>query len=257
MCEIFGLSANLKMHMNELLGEFFSHSTEHPDGWGMALFHRYGVNIEKEPIPAYKSQYLKVRLRQNISTNNMLAHIRLATKGTQIYENCHPFVYRDKSGRSWTLIHNGTIFHSPVLGKYLYQQEGHTDSERILLYFIDCLNAKIDEKGDSLKKKERFQILEDAIANIAERNKLNLLIFDGEVLYSHSNFKGSLHKKSFDEGVVIATSPLTISGWEPVAFNTLEAYKDGVLLFQGEDHGHEYIFCEEDAKYLHLDYANL
>ena len=77
-----------------------------------------------------------------------MAHIRLATIGDVDYENCHPFVKRDCGGRVWTLIHNGTIFNCPLLDGYVHRQEGSTDSERIFLYLIDCID-------NETKKKER------------------------------------------------------------------------------------------------------
>lgn len=38
MCELFGVSSGKKLILNELLSTFFSHGTEHPNGWGMAFF---------------------------------------------------------------------------------------------------------------------------------------------------------------------------------------------------------------------------
>ena len=71
-----------------------------------------------------------------------LAHIRLATIGNVEQDNCHPFTAVDNSGRTWTLIHNGTIFESDNIGKYVFLQKGETDSERILLYIVDSINKK-------------------------------------------------------------------------------------------------------------------
>lgn len=119
MCELFGASSREKVPVNALLREFYSQSREHPDGWGMAVFYDNAVNLEKEPLPAYKSTYLKERLRHNLSVHNMIAHIRKATVGALEFENCHPFVKRDNFGRSWTLAHNGTIFDCPALTPYV------------------------------------------------------------------------------------------------------------------------------------------
>ena len=59
MCELFGLSALNKYEANEYLHSFYAHSTHHPHGWGLACIGRNGALIEKESIPAYKSNYLK------------------------------------------------------------------------------------------------------------------------------------------------------------------------------------------------------
>ena len=142
MCEIFGITAYRKVRANELLREFFSHSSEHRDGWGLVGFDDGYPSVEKEPVTAKDSAYLKARLAGEISAAHMAAHIRRATCGTQEYENTHPFVRRDAYGRAWTLVHNGHIFEAPVLRQYLDVQKGATDSERILCYIAD--EASVD-----------------------------------------------------------------------------------------------------------------
>lgn len=91
----------------------------------MAFFYGNAVSLEKQPEATYKSIYLKQRLRVNIEVDKMIAHIRLATRGSMEYENTHPFVQRDNSDRSWTLAHNGTIFES---------------EEKMRLLFLDYAN---------------------------------------------------------------------------------------------------------------------
>ena len=145
MCELFGVSANRKIKVNSLLKEFFSHSSEHPNGWGIAVFDGNNVSIEREPVKAGNSLYLRNRLTARFEVSNMLAHIRRATVGTEMYTNTHPFSKTDESGRTWTLIHNGTIFESPQLSPYQYKQEGTTDSERILLYIVEHVNRRFLE----------------------------------------------------------------------------------------------------------------
>jgi hypothetical protein len=41
--------------------------------------------------------------------------------------------------------------------------------------------------------------------------------------------------------LVVSTKPLDERAWEPVPLNTLLAYRGGVLLYEGEPHGNEYI----------------
>lgn len=110
MCELFGLCAAEKYRVNELLDVFFHHSTEHKHGWGLAVFYGKGVSMEKEPVRALDSLYLRQRMTREIAGTNLLAHIRLATIGRIEYANCHPFIWDDNSGRTWTMIHNGTLF---------------------------------------------------------------------------------------------------------------------------------------------------
>jgi glutamine amidotransferase len=109
MCEIYGFSGNREKELNTDLREFYSHANEHPNGWGLALLGRQETQIIRETNRADQSEYLHELLSESIVAKTALAHIRLATIGNVEYENCHPFVGTDNSGRSWALIHNGTV----------------------------------------------------------------------------------------------------------------------------------------------------
>ena len=96
MCELFGVSSARKIQVNPYLKVLVSHSSDHPHGWGIANFFGSSVSIEKEPKTAWCSDYLQSRLAHPINASNMIAHIRLATRGGMSYENCHPFVSWDR-----------------------------------------------------------------------------------------------------------------------------------------------------------------
>lgn len=257
MCELFGVSSAQKVRLNEPLKEFFSHSVNHPHGWGMATFYENSVSLEKEPIQASNSFYLKQRLRYKLEARNMIAHIRLATVGTMEYENSHPFVKRDNYERSWTLAHNGTIFDYSKLNPYIQHQEGQTDSERILLYMITEINRKQTKKKRMLRAPERFALLDHLICDMAVGNKINLLIYDGELMYVHTNYANSLYINQSEETALLATVPLSEGNWEPVPFTTLCAYREGQRVFTGTNHGNEYKDNARDMKYLFADFAKL
>ena len=95
MCELFGVTANRKIKINDLLSRFFEHSVEHRNGWGLAFLDHNSVSIEKEPIRASDSLYLKNRLTGRIETSRCMAHIRKATMGDVSFSNTHPFSKRD------------------------------------------------------------------------------------------------------------------------------------------------------------------
>lgn len=252
MCELFGVSSPVKLQLNSLLREFFSHGYDHPDGWGIAFFDNGGASVEKEPVNSCRSDYLKYRLKPDIYAANMIAHIRLATKGSHKYENTHPFVRNDFSGRTWTLAHNGTIFESDSLNPFFSIQEGQTDSERILLYMIDRLNALTP-----VSAADRFQLMDEVLCEITPSNKVNLLVFDGELLYVHTNYANSLHMRREGAGMLFSTNPLGDGSWEPVPMNTLLAFRNGTLKFTGTNHGHEYFYSPAQSRHLYLDYAQL
>lgn len=257
MCELFGLTGPDEITVNEYLEAFISHSTDHPNGWGLAIFCGKEVNIEKEPVAAFRSSYLKERLKTPLRAANMMAHIRFATRGHIAYENCHPFVRHDKSGRTWTFMHNGTIFNCPLLSKYIYTQSGQTDSERILLYLIDRINEETEKQGHALKDSERFDVVDSVVLAITAHNKVNFMLYDGSMLYVHDNLKGSLFAHRIGRSLLFATTPLNNKIWESVEPCRLQAYKNGRHVLSGTAHPNEYIENPEDMKLIFLDYAQL
>lgn len=255
MCELFGVSSGKKMVLNELLSEFFSDGREHPNGWGMAFFYGNAVSLEKQPEAAHKSAYLRHRLQSKVEADKMIAHIRLATRGSINYENTHPFVMRDKKDRTWTLAHNGTIFDCDVLNSFVNRQQGQTDSERILTYIVDQIN--LEEEKKELSQKERFRLIDRILCEITPENKVNLLLFDSELMYVHTNYQNSLYRCQKGDAVVISTRPLDNDLWQGIPMNTLIAYKDGRQIYTGTNHKNEFVDSEEKMRLLFLDYADL
>ena len=240
MCELFGMSAARSCDVGPLLAEFFSYSDRHPHGWGLALLYPDAVSLEKEPVPACRSDYLKRRLTAPVEVQNCIAHIRLATRGCLEYANTHPFIKRDAGGRPWTLAHNGTIFDSPLLEPYCRTQQGKTDSERILLYLVDRVNAAAAQAGRTLAAAERFAVVDDVVCALAPHNKVNLLIFDGELFYAHTNMAGTLYFRQEQGQTFFATTPLAGLEWRPLPFTILTGWQNGVQRFTGTNHGQEY-----------------
>ena len=48
MCEIYGFSGNRKKELNNDLSEFYSHSDEHPNGWGLAFFDEQKIDYDNK-----------------------------------------------------------------------------------------------------------------------------------------------------------------------------------------------------------------
>lgn len=257
MCELFAFSGKRAVQLNTYLREFTSHSLQHPDGWGLAVFYNDAVNLEKEPISAANSVYLRERLRHKIVAQNMVGHIRLASRGSLSYENSHPFVQNDDSKRTWTLIHNGTIFDSQILDAYKTVQEGQTDSERILCYIVDCMNQLMKTLKHKPNSEERFLLLDKIVQEIAPHNKLNLIIYDGELFYVHTNTRGTLYMKEIDEGIIFATVPLDKEEWKPVPFMQLLAFKNGEICKRGTKHTGEYVSNPDERVIQSRDFSCL
>ena len=261
MCEMLGISARRRHEANATLREFFSHAERHPHGWGLARFDERGAlvapGVEKEPVKATVSEHLRYLLDDKIDDPTVLAHIRFATVGTMEYENCHPFTGMDNSGRVWTLVHNGTIFAGASLNDYMGLQFGETDSERVLLHLIARIDRAQIRRGRPLTEEERFDVLSSAIGALAKGNKLNLLVFDGAVLYAHTNFRGSLHFLKEDGAVTLSTNPLSQGDWKPVPFTRLVAIKGGEFVCEGPSHGNEYIYNPDDYRFVYMNFARL
>jgi glutamine amidotransferase len=186
-----------------------------------------------------------------------MAHIRYATIGNVMYQNCHPYVKKDHYGRNWVLVHNGTIFEFADLNPYVKQQQGDTDSERVLWYLVDRLEDAEDALERPMSREERFGLLSALIGDLAKGNKLNLLLYDGEQLYVHTNYQNSLYYLKTDSGLLFSTQPLSREAWKLVPFTTLLAVSDGEVVLRGENHKNEYVDSEENMKYLYQIFSDL
>lgn len=236
MCELLGFSSAHETDIREYLKTFFSHGIHNPHGWGFMRENHGIMEIIKEAVSSAESQKISEIIAETLPQRITLAHIRLATVGSIKMDNCHPYSQTDYSGRCWTLIHNGTIYSGKQLMKYLYTQTGDTDSERISLALID----EINEKQPKIAK-QRFDIADNFVVSLSKRNKLNLMIYDGELLYVHQNMKDTLYYKSENDSIVFSTKPLDNENWEPYPMAKLCAFHAGEKVFEGTKHDH--IFC--------------
>ena len=134
---------------------------------------------------------------------------------------------------------------------------GDTDSERVLLHLVERINHAQNHLHRALNEKERFDVLFTEIVVLAKRNKLNLLIFDGEVLYAHCNFRDTLHVCQEDDVVTFSTRALSVGRWESVPFTSLIAAKDGEIIRTSPPHGNEYIYNPDDYRLVYMDFARL
>ena len=85
---------------------------------------------------------------------------------------------------------------------------------------------------------------------MALANKLNLIVYDGEQMYVHTNYKGSLHYLKTENSVFISTQALDSNDWEEVPLNTLISFSNGELLFEAKPHSFEYVETEEQLRFI-------
>ena len=245
MCELFALNAKEPIEANECLRTFFSHSELHPHGWGIAWRDEGGVSLVKEPVRAIDSERLGELLRAPLRHTHMLAHIRLATIGVTHRHNCHPFVEEDESGLEWVMIHNGTVFNDALTTGYERLEEGNTDSERVILFLMDLLDAAEQRHGGELDFAERFEVLGSALAKLSNGNKLNIILDDGTYLYVHTNtMNKTLYVRQSPGVALFSTQPLDDDpAWEPLPTARLQAYRDGELVREAAPHGNIFVEC--------------
>lgn len=236
MCELLGIYAAKPTQTAEYLKAFYAHSVFHPHGWGIM----YGQHqIMKEPVRACDSAKLAALIEQLPPQKLVLGHIRFATVGRVRVENCHPYTGTDLSGRTWTLIHNGTIFSGKLNFQYFKKQTGDTDSERLFLALLDTVNESLCRGASS--DKERFETVSRFIASNASRNKLNLMIYDGDMLYVHKNMKNTLSYKKLPDGFVFSTQPLDNSEWISFPMAQTIAFQNGKELYRSRPHKGIYV----------------
>ncbi len=248
MCELYGFSGSREQNLTPYLLEFFSHGYKNPHGWGLADIKKPDdIYIETEAARSDKSQLLPHIIKNQLPSGLLMAHLRYGTVGEAKAANCHPFVFSDYSATRWVFIHNGTVFHSTVLGQYQKPQRGTTDSERILLYIVDSLNKAYARYPDTPKEEIRVSVIERIIRELSKGNKLNIILSDGKRLYVHANMRNTLFSKSELGGVHFATVPLDDEEWSPVELNRLLIYQDGRLIYRSEAHNNEY-FSDKDPQ---------
>jgi len=258
MCQLLGVVGKTQTDLTELLFTFSQGSRVYKHGWGLANLLPYSVQIVKSPEQAARSPLFAETLARRFTAQNAFAHLRYATVGGVEAVNVHPFEARDNAGREWVLMHQGTLFSFDAADGYMNTQSGSTDSERILLFLVDKINAAEKEQGHSLNAARRFDVLDTQIREMAHGNKLNLAIYDGEQVYLHSNYANSLYVSRGNDALLFCSVPLTTGDiWETLPLNTLFALKDGGFTCQGTPHSNIYIDTEEDIRQLHEIYANL
>lgn len=236
MCELFGMTSAKPEPVQTALKAFFSHSVRHPHGYG--IFYD-GDAILREPVRAIDSTLLASVIEGIQPQTTMLAHIRFATVGRISEENCHPYTGKDLSGRTWTLIHNGTIYSGRFNYQYHHRQRGDTDSERLFLALLDAVNERT-RQGD-MTDRDRFDTVAHFVAQVAPRNKLNLIIWDGDLLYVHKNLKNTLSFRRTEYGCLFSTHPLDQGEWIPFPIAQVIAYRGGREVFRGERHKGVYV----------------
>ena len=193
MCELFGLSSHQPAALTYSLNEFALHggsTYKNNSGWGIAYFQGREALLVKEPEPASDSPWVRFIAEQQIKSNCVVAHVRLATVGSPALENTHPF-RRALAGQVHVFAHNGTLKGlkddiSP--GRMNHHPIGDTDSELAFCVLMDEMQ-KLRQASSTTPPtiEERLETFAGFASDMRKRGSANFLYSDGEALYVHAD----------------------------------------------------------------------
>lgn len=263
MCELLGISCSIPTSPQPYLGLFrkrgrkFRDGGGNPHGWGVALYpDGKGVMVIKEDIPAASSRLARfVSGYEQLRSQVFVAHVRKASRGFVVYRNSHPFS-RELRGRDYVFAHNGTIHNAKMLSLGRFRPVGGTDSERLFCHILDHLESRRIRRWSEKDFLEFWNFLVAVNRRVSDnqksRNKLNMLLTDGNTLIAYSDVfgRGTLHKLTISPQVeidpacpqgdgipggsltILTTKPLDDKpGWMSMQPGELCAVRSGVIVF--------------------------
>ena len=253
MCQLLGLNCATPTDASFSFTGFCQRggaTDHHADGWGIAFFEGRGARLFVDPGAAAQSPIAELIRRYPIKSRNVISHIRKATVGAVLLENCHPFV-RELWGRYWVFAHNGDLKdHAPRLHGQ-FRAVGNTDSEQAFCWLMQEL-AKAHASVPPVT--ELTRTLAELMPQVARHGTFNMLLSNGEALWAHASTKlcyvvrqhpfasarladedlavnFAEHTTPDDRVAVVATTPLTRDEqWTPFAPGELKVFVDGVPL---------------------------
>jgi glutamine amidotransferase len=257
MCELMGMSFDHPVSADFSLRAFACRDAENPDGWGLAWYPDRSLALVKEALTWRDSGYSQfLENYQGLHARIYMAHVRRQTTGgPPNHADTHPFA-REYQGRELCFAHNGTIagFQSLPLGRY--QPIGTTDSERLFCHLLGAM----DQRGERLNDAAGWQWLAARLVEINQGSTLNCLLSDGQRLLAYRDQRGwkglSLRKLRFNRpqqrifedavsevavagssenrGCLVATRPLSATGWHDLVPGRLVVLEGGTIRFASE-----------------------
>ncbi|BEH19775.1 class II glutamine amidotransferase [Burkholderia pseudomallei] len=155
----------------------------HADGWGIAFFEDKACRLFIDQQSSSTSPIAEMVKRYPIKSKNTIAHIRKATQGHILLENCHPFM-RELWGRHWIFAHNGDLqSYVPDLEGGVYQPVGTTDSEKAFCKLMQGLREAFPSAQPPLP--ELFEQIGELTRDITRHGVFNFLMSNGQALFAH------------------------------------------------------------------------
>lgn len=185
MCQLLGMNCATPTDITFSLTGFAARggvTDHHADGFGVAFFEEKACRLFIDNASSATSPVAELVKRYPIKSKNVISHIRKATQGSVLLENCHPFM-RELWGRHWIFAHNGDLkTFQPFLGG-VYQPVGDTDSELAFCTIMQALRKRFP--GSQPPLNELFHALADITREITLHGVFNYLLCNGQALFAH------------------------------------------------------------------------
>ena len=184
MCRLFAVLAERPVRVHRAFDALKRQALEHKDGWGIARFDAGVPHLEVNVTPAHACARFR-QLGEELATQSLITHIRLASVGSVTERNAHPFF-----ARGWAFMHNGTVanfakhrdaIRSHIAEHHLEQIRGETDSETCFALFRTVLDGLEQPGVDDMKRAlARVMTTVSVITDHGDaRSAMNFLVTDG------------------------------------------------------------------------------
>ncbi len=185
MCQLLGMNCATPTDITFSFTGFAARGGDtdhHADGFGVAFFESKACRVFIDNQPSCTSPVAELIKKYPIKSKNVIAHIRKATQGATVLENCHPFM-RELWGRHWIFAHNGDLLdYRPALNGQ-FQPVGTTDSETAFCHIMQGLRQRFGNIEPSTA--DLFAAVEELTREITLHGVFNYLLSNGRSLFAH------------------------------------------------------------------------
>ena len=257
-----GMSFDRPASADFSIREFALRGEENADGWGLGWYPDRSLAIVKEPVKWGESRYAGfLESYPDLRSRLYIAHVRHKTVGHEpTRADTHPFA-REWAGREYCFAHNGTLVDFADLPLGRFRPMGETDSEHAFCHILE----EVARRGRPLDAEDDWRWLFGKFADLNRMGKFNCLLADGERLFAYHDVNGwkglnvrkvrlgtgevrriedpglavDLDGEGGNDGIIVASRPLSPSGWHPVRLGELLVLERGAIRFSSHRPRHE------------------